>query len=116
MPAERRLFSLQPEDSALLDALADLHHGGNASALISGLVRRAAPRRELIQQALLDYWRATEPSDQVDPEDDARTEQPHLLLAALFDEQDARAIGEALNMIRLEQIEQLDTCALARGT
>lgn len=107
---ERRQIYLPNPTAALLDSLASSHHDGNVSATIAAAVpvylEYLHARRTALRQALLDRWEATAPTEQVDPADDTRAEQSHLVLAELLGEEDARAIGEVLTAIRAEFLAQ----------
>jgi hypothetical protein len=102
---QRRQIYFSRSNNALIDNLAEIEDG-NVSAVVAAALKayaeQHAKRRDLLRQALLDRWHALELT-QAEPEDDERVAQPHLLLAALFNDEDARVIGEVFNTIRREQ-------------
>lgn len=97
---KRRQIYLPPDDDGLLTRLAEQYHDGNASATIIAALHVYASREALIQKAMLDLAEAIQPDERYDPADDDRGAAPHLVLASLLGESDARAIRNALSALR----------------
>jgi len=104
---QRRQIYFSRPNNTLIENLA-ASQDGNVSAIVAAALKvyaeQHAQRRDLLRQALLNRWHASEVTD-AEPEDDERVAQPHLLLAALFNDDDARVIGEVFNTIRRDQTE-----------
>ena len=95
--ANKKTIYMRPERRALAEQVAAELFGGNLSELldegVDALIQQRSHRDTLIADAI----RSTITAERTN--DNTEAERGHLLLAALFDEGDARAIENALQRL-----------------